>query len=219
MTSAAIRTNNPGAMWGNSLAIKWGALPKAEVLHDGLGQGNNIAIFPSPLQGACAQMDLWRSNYAGMTLAAADKKWSGGNSSSAYINFLCSKVPGLTPSTVISKAYLAGPNGWKLMKYQAQWEAGQVYPNMTDGQWQEAQRRVFAGSPPVSKTTKIATATTAIVATTAAATAQANHWPAAILMIVMGLVIAGVVAILVHQSHEEHATAKQPDTPKAVGVT
>jgi hypothetical protein len=217
MTSAAIRYNNPGAMWGNKLAIKWGANPKAVTLNDGLGQGNNIAVFPTPLQGACAQMDLWRSNYAGMTLAAADKKWSGGNSSAAYINFLCSKVPGLTPNTVISREYLAGPNGWKLMKYQAQWEAGQPYPNMTDGQWQEAQRRVFSGKAPVSKTTKIATATTAVVVATGGAASQASHWPAIILVVVMGLIVAGVVALLIHQSHEEHAVAKQPDTPKAEG--
>ena len=54
MEPASIRYKNPGAMWGSALAIKWGAAPKAVVLNDGKGQGNNIAVFPTYVQGICA---------------------------------------------------------------------------------------------------------------------------------------------------------------------
>lgn len=140
MTAASIRSNNPGAMWGNALAKRWGAT-KAETLHDGLGQGNNIAYFPTPVQGASAQFDLWRTGYCNMTLAAAIRKWSGGNWSQPYATFL-TKETSLSMTTVVTPALLSGETGWRLMKAQAQWEAGQKYP-MTDEQWQEAQRAVF----------------------------------------------------------------------------
>src|ERR1700743_424264 len=86
---ASIRTNNPGAMWGkgNPIATKWGST-KTEDLVDGLGQGNNIAHFPNAVAGACAQFDLWRQHYTGMTLKAAILKWSGGNWSQPYADFL-----------------------------------------------------------------------------------------------------------------------------------
>lgn len=151
MTVASIRYNNPGAMWGgNKIATKWGAT-KNITLNDGLGQGNTIAFFPDVVHGAAAQFDLWSSNYAGLTLSAAIRKWSGGNSSLPYLNFLQQKT-GLTPVTVISRSVLASPQGLALLKAQAQWEAGQPYP-MTDAQWQEAQQRVFG-----SQATKVAPA-------------------------------------------------------------
>ncbi|MEY9228695.1 hypothetical protein ABIF78_001018 [Bradyrhizobium japonicum] len=36
----------PGAMWGSTLAIKWGG-KHAVTLNDGKGQGNNITVFPT----------------------------------------------------------------------------------------------------------------------------------------------------------------------------
>src|SRR3954469_15104249 len=68
----SIRTNNPGAMWGGKRANKWGATADL-ILHD--GQSNHIAVFPTRVQGAAAQFDLWRGGYTGMTLAAAIHKW------------------------------------------------------------------------------------------------------------------------------------------------
>ncbi|MDE2102800.1 MAG: hypothetical protein KGL39_36485 [Patescibacteria group bacterium] len=141
MEPASIRYKNPGAMWGNALARKWGAEPAAVVLHDGLGQGNNIAVFPDFVHGAAAQFDLWRSHYCGLTLQEAITKWSGGNSSTAYMNHLCSHT-GLTPSSPIMPSVLSGPTGLKLMKAQAQWEAGRPYP-MSDEDWAKAQKMVF----------------------------------------------------------------------------
>jgi hypothetical protein len=140
-------------MWGkgNPIATKWGAT-STEVLADGLGQGNNIAHFPSAVQGAAAQFDLWRQHYCDMTLKAAILKWSGGNWSQPYANFL-NQHTGLSMDKGITPALLASAQGLALMKYQAQWEAGRPYP-LTDAQWAQAQAMVFAvtttaaGMPP-----------------------------------------------------------------------
>lgn len=143
---AAIRFNNPGAMWGkgNKIATKWGATGTT-TLNDGLGQGNNIAFFPTKIAGACAQFDLWRSGYCNMTLANAIKKWSGGNWSQPYADFLTQHT-GLSMDIIVTPTMLAGPKGWQLMKYQAQWESGKPYP-MSDTDWQIAQRKVFPSAP------------------------------------------------------------------------
>jgi hypothetical protein len=148
MTAASIRSNNPGAMWGkgNPIATKWGAT-STEALADGLGQGNNIAHFPDPVHGAAAQFDLWHQHYAGMTLRAAITRWSGGNWSQPYADFL-TKNTGLSMDNVITDTILAGPSGVLLMQYQARWEAGQPYP-LTTAQWQQAQVMVFGESKPV----------------------------------------------------------------------
>lgn len=155
---ASIRSKNPGAMWGhlgrrtsedrftntdNPIAVKWGST-QTEYLSDGLGQGNNIAHFPTMVQGACAQFDLWCERYAGMNLAAAIKRWSGGNWDQPYADFLKSKT-GLTLTSLITPKLLASPSGLALMKAQAAWESGRIkdgYP-MTDAEWQAAQNLVF----------------------------------------------------------------------------
>lgn len=142
---ASIRTNNPGAMWGGARADKWGAT-KAVVLNDGLGQGNNIAVFPTKVQGAAAQFDLWRASYSGLSLIGAIKKWSGGNSSIPYMSFL-TKQTGIASTDIITTSLLAGGKGLALMKAQAQWEAGEPYP-MTDAEWLLAQNMVFYGADP-----------------------------------------------------------------------
>lgn len=141
----SIRYNNPGAMWGGARARKWGATDDV-VLHDGLGQGNRAAVFPTKVQGAAAQFDLWKDAYCGMTLAAAIKKWSGGNSSPAYAAFLTNKT-GISMNDIVTPALLAGPKGCALIKAQASWEAGKPYP-MTDAEWQQAQHLVFNGASP-----------------------------------------------------------------------
>jgi hypothetical protein len=136
---ASIRYKNPGAMWGGKHANKWGAISDV-VLKD--GQANHIAVFPDFVHGAAAQFALWKSAYCNMTLAAAIKKWSGHNSSAAYMAFL-GKHAGVRAQTRITPTLLASPTGLALMKAQAQWEAGKPYP-MTDAQWVEAQGMVFA---------------------------------------------------------------------------
>jgi hypothetical protein len=137
----SIRTNNPGAMWGGARANKWGAT--ADLL-TGDREGNHIAVFPTKVQGAAAQFDLWRSLYTGMSLGAAITKWSGGNSSPQYVTFLTEQT-GILIAEVITTKLLSGPKGLALMKAQAHWEAGKPYP-MTDAEWQAAQSLVFHGA-------------------------------------------------------------------------
>jgi hypothetical protein len=155
-------------MWGkgNPIATKWGST-KTEDLADGLHQGNNIAHFPTAVQGAAAQFDLWKQHYVGMTLHDAILKWSGGNWSQSYADFL-TKHTQISMSTVVTPALLASAQGLALMKYQAQWEAGKLYP-LSDAQWEQAQGMVFtltttaAGVAPPAQAVPQATANPNVV--------------------------------------------------------
>jgi len=145
---ASIRSKNPGAMWGGARAKKWGAT-RTESLADGTGQGNNIAYFPTYVQGICAQLDLWRSspNYKNKKFKDAIRVWSGGNHVESYIKFVCDRVPGMTRDTVMNDAFWRSPMGIGFLKAQAWHEAGQRYP-APDADWLEAQRIVMGGLPP-----------------------------------------------------------------------
>lgn len=154
MEPASIRFSNPGAMWGkgNPLATKWGATA-SPILNDGLGQGNNIAVFPDKVHGAAAQFDLWHTSthYHNKSLTDAIHTWSGGNSSANYVNFLVKHAPGLTAMSIINDALLSSPLGIAMMKAQAWNEAGKPYP-MTDDEWKQAQDMVFGGVQPATVT-------------------------------------------------------------------
>lgn len=153
-------------MWGgNPISKKWGETGNV-ALSDGTGQGNHIAVFPTFVHGICAQIDLWRSaRYRGKRFADAIDVWSGGNSVKSYIRFVKDRVPGMTEDTIINDVFLSGPSGVKFLKAQAWHEAGRPYP-APDGDWIEAQRRVFSGTkkmkippppdiePPLSPPTK-----------------------------------------------------------------
>ena len=149
MEPASVRYKNPGAMWGSKLAIKWGASPRAVTLNDGKGQGNNIAVFPTYVQGICAQLDLWRTspNYRNKQFDDAIAIWSGHNSVESYISFVLARVPGMTRNTVMNDAFWNSPMGIGFLKAQAGHEAGKVYP-APDADWIEAQRRVMGGIEP-----------------------------------------------------------------------
>ena len=144
MEPASIRYKNPGAMWGkgNKIATKWGATNTVN-LNDGLGQGNNIAVFPDYVHGICAQLDLWRQpRYAYHTFADAIRVWSGGNSVESYIAFVLKRVPGMTRSTIMDDKFWNGPMCSPFLKAQAWHEAGKPYP-APDADWVEARRRVL----------------------------------------------------------------------------
>ena len=186
MEPASIRYKNPGAMWGSALAVKWGASPKAVVLNDGKGQGNNIAVFPTFVQGICAQLDLWRTskNYKNKRFSDAIAIWSGGNNVESYIQFVLARVPGMTRNTVMDDTFWRSSMGLAFLKAQAWHEAGKKYP-APDADWIEAQRLVFLGlapaapkpasaKPPVSKSDKAVVAAAATAA--GAATAQYGVW-------------------------------------------
>lgn len=159
MIPASIRFKNPGAMWGhlgprrtssdttttdNPVAVRWGST-ETVYLHDGLGQGNNIAVFDTYVDGICAQLDLWRNskNYRNKPFAEAIATWSGHNNVQSYIDFVMQRVPGMTRETVMNDAFWQGPMGIAFLKAQAGHEAGRTYP-APDPDWVEAQRRVFA---------------------------------------------------------------------------
>ncbi len=164
MEPASIRYKNPGAMWGRTgrrlsddrevatnapLPLKWGSATTF-YLADGKGQGNNIAVFPTYVQGICAQLDLWRAskNYRNKRFADAIAIWSGGNYVESYIAFVLKRVPGMTRNTIMNDAFWRGPMGIAFLKAQAWHEAGKPYP-APDADWIEAQRRVFAGVVPL----------------------------------------------------------------------
>lgn len=134
-------------MWGSDLAKKWGST-ETITLHDGLGQGNNIAVFPTYVQGICAQLDLWRSSprYKNKRFADAIHTWSGGNNVPSYIAYVKARVPGMTENTIMNDAFWQGPMGIAFLKAQAGHEAGKTYP-APDADWVEAQRIVFKGAP------------------------------------------------------------------------
>lgn len=192
ITPASIRYKNPGAMWGNALAIKWGASPKAVTLNDGKGQGNNIAVFPTYVQGICAQLDLWRSskNYKNKKFADAIRIWSGGNSVEQYISFVLARVPGMTRNTVMNDAFWNSPSGIAFLKAQAWHEAGRQYP-APDADWIEAQKRVMGTSPTVVAT-----------ATPPKSNAAANTVAAS-----TGMVVAGTATYTLWDSITQHALA------------
>lgn len=197
MEPASIRYKNPGAMWGSALAIKWGAQKKAVSLNDGTGQGNNIAVFPTYVQGICAQLDLWRTskNYKNKRFSDAIAVWSGGNHVESYIQFVLSRVPGMTRNTVMDDAFWRSSMGLAFLKAQAWHEAGKRYP-APDADWVEAQRLVFLGlKKPVSTPKKTATATTA-GAGAATAAQQAGFsvgW-----IIAIGVAVAIAAFLIIH---------------------
>lgn len=149
---ASIRYKNPGAMWGSALAIKWGAQKVAVKLKDGTGQNNNIAVFPTYVQGICAQLDLWRTSkhYRNKPFKDAIRVWSGGNHVESYIAFVLKRVPGMTRDTVMDDAFWRSPMGIAFLKAQAWHEAGKPYPAPA-ADWLEAQRRVFGSLPPMQE--------------------------------------------------------------------
>lgn len=148
---ASIWYKNPGAMWGNALAIKWGAEKKAVMLKDGKGQGNNIASFPTYVQGICAQLDLWRTskNYRNKRFADAIAIWSGHNNVPSYIKWCKDRVPGLTEGTIMDDAFWKSAMGVAFLKAQAGHEAGRTYPAPAED-WLAAQKRVFSGIPTIN---------------------------------------------------------------------
>lgn len=139
---AAIRFNNPGAQYPGPSANAFGATGSATI-----GGGHKIAQFPDPVSGAAAQFHLLNRAYAGMPLAAAINKWSGGNNSGQYVAAV-SRATGITPDTPITPELLQSPQGVALVRAMAKHETGREFP-MAPEQWQQAQSMAFSGQPPV----------------------------------------------------------------------
>jgi hypothetical protein len=191
MEPASIRYKNPGAMWGNALAIKWGASKKAVTLNDGKGQGNNIAVFPTYVQGICAQLDLWRTskNYRNKRFCDAIAIWSGHNSVESYIAFVLKRVPGMDRNTVMDDAFWRSAMAIGFLKAQAGHEAGKVYP-APDGDWIEAQKRVLSGVPTANTIKKAAVSVTTGVVPSVTAGTQGGLSFLTALLIGLGIALA-----------------------------
>jgi hypothetical protein len=134
---ASIRHNNAGAMHyrADSWQSKFGAT-FGQKLNDGLGQGNQIASFPTPVHGAAALLyQLNQPSYVGKTVGEAISKWSGGNSVSSYLSVLSGA--GFNADQNVSEIMASPDSAVAFAKAMARHEAGSEYP-MNDEQWQQA---------------------------------------------------------------------------------
>ncbi|NBW08660.1 MAG: hypothetical protein EBR82_11605 [Caulobacteraceae bacterium] len=133
---ASIRHNNAGAMWYvGGWQKKFGA-EFGQNLNDGLGQGNQIASFPTPVHGAAALMyQLDRPIYRNSSVRQAIAKWSGGNNVSSYLSVL--KSAGFSPNQKVADIMSSPDQAIAFAKAMARHEAGTDYP-MNDDQWQQA---------------------------------------------------------------------------------
>jgi len=192
-------------MWGSPLAKKWGST-QTITLHDGLGQGNNIAVFPTYVQGICAQLDLWRTSphYKDKKFADAIAIWAGHNNVESYIEYVLPRVPGMTRDTVMNDEFWKSPMGVEFLKAQAGHEAGQKYP-APDGDWIEAQKRVLGAAPPpvvVVAPTPAPAKKAVVVVTSAGASGAAAHAagasPALVTLIVFSVLAIGIISLVVH---------------------
>jgi hypothetical protein len=186
-------------MWGNALARKWGAAPKAVTLNDGKGQGNNIAVFPTYVQGICAQLDLWRSskNYKNKKFADAISVWSGHNEVPSYISFVKKRVPGLTEATVMDDAFWKSDKGVAFLKAQAWHEAGKEYPAPSQD-WLNAQGIVL-GQKPLEAPKK---ATQAIVVSGASQVAAHTAGFSTASAVLLGAIVVVAVGLFLWWKHK-----------------
>lgn len=140
---ASIRFFNPGAMYPGPSASNYGSTG-----YEVIGGGHKIAKFPDAESGAAAHFDLLSRRYSGMPLDQAITKWSGGNSSPAYVQHIA-KATALAPNAVLTPELLRDPQkAVALAKAMAQWEAGQAYP-LDDAGWSRAHARATGGAPAV----------------------------------------------------------------------
>lgn len=198
MIPAPIRYKNPGAMWGRvgrrlpggptqptdaAIPLKWGST-ETQYLSDGLGQGNNIAIFPTYTDGIAAQAEMWMTKpaYRNQRLADAIATWSGHNNVGSYLHYLHQHVPGITDDTVMNSKFWRGPMAVQFLKAQAGHESGEAYP-ASDAEFEEGLRRALAGVGPTATTKSTVAASTAATAGAAAHAAGAPPWVVALVAV------------------------------------
>lgn len=133
---ASVRHNNAGAMWYvGGWQKKFGA-EFGQKLNDGLGQGNQIASFPTPVHGAAALLyQLNRPSYVSKSVRGAIGTWSGGNNVGSYLSVL--RSAGFTPDQSVSEIMASPESAVAFAKAMARHEAGTEYP-MSEEEWQQA---------------------------------------------------------------------------------
>lgn len=145
---AAIRYNNPGAMYPGPSASKFGAVGTETI-----GGGHKIAVFPDAVSGAAAQFDLLASDkYVGLKVKDAIAKWSGGNSVGTYLGVLKDQA-GVDGNATLTAEMVRDPKiAVPLAKAMARQESGKDYP-LSDEQWQQAHRMALGGgeAPPLAQ--------------------------------------------------------------------
>lgn len=210
MEPASIRYKNPGAMWGRRgkrttigpvdktdapIPLRWGST-ETIYLNDGLGQGNNIAVFNTWADGICAQLDLWRSspNYRNKQFKDAIRVWAGGNNVASYIAYVLARVPGMRAETVMNDEFWKGPMGVAFLKAQAGHEAGKLYPAPA-ADWLDAQRRVFKAAN--------AGKTAGAVIATGTAAATAGHFLSGPMVAAAIFSIGAVAALVLWLKHRK----------------
>lgn len=129
---ASFRYNNPGAQYPSGEAAAFG-----QTGYGIIGGGHKIARFPSPVNGAASNFDLLFRVYAGMTIGAAGKKWTGANGFG---------VPGYDPTRILTRELLRDPDtAIAFLKAIAGRESGKG-TNLSDFQWRQAHDMFLAGS-------------------------------------------------------------------------
>lgn len=139
----SIQTNNPGAMWPNALATRFGSTEWYQINDV---QKNKIAVFPDAVWGAAALFALAGTKYVGKTIADAIRLWSGGNSSDEYARRIAAALGGFVTDT-LTLDIMKGPGGIFFAKTMSNQEAGRAYP-LTDEQWQDAQALAYGQAVP-----------------------------------------------------------------------
>lgn len=151
---ASVRYNNPGAMWPGPSSRKFGGSDYG-VLRD----GNLIAKFDDPVNGAAAQFDLLDSKkYVNRPIGSLIGEWSGYTGGSKNVDSYAASVAnsvGLSPDDRLTPQLLRSPAGIAFAKAQARMETGYDYP-LTDDQWKQAQGLAFGGGKQQPATQQIA---------------------------------------------------------------
>lgn len=185
---AAIRYKNPGAQWPSALAEQYGMLGYGH-LSDGMnaGAGNKIALFPNAVCGAASNMALLAHSYVGLTVAAGQSRWSGGNRHG---------LPGWDGGTVITKVMARDPNFViPFMKSIADFEAPGGSKVLSEAQWQEAfELYLTVEGAQTSKTTK----KNAIIVGGTTTAAVAAHGAGLGIYVVIAIAVVGI-AFLAYQ--------------------
>lgn len=143
MNPASIRYYNPGAAYPSAASRRFGSTGEQII-----GGGHKIAVFDDPVKGAAYNFDLARRLYADMPLNSLIAKWSGGNNSGAYTDFV-SKRLGLSPGAMVTSQMLADPAfATGLLKAKSYWESGRKEYPLDDAGWAKAHQMAYSGAAP-----------------------------------------------------------------------
>ena len=128
---AAIRYNNPGAMYPHESSYKFGSTKSHRI-----GGGHLIAEFPDAISGAAAQFDLLSGDhYCAMRVGNAITKWCGNYDAAAYRRIV--RQAGIDLNASVTETLSDKAKAITLARTMARVEAGREYP-LTEAQWQAA---------------------------------------------------------------------------------